>query len=347
MSRPGLLLLGLLLCGTWLAAGEGEPLRPEAARSQAALRGLAWLRQRQRPDGRFGQRYPTALTGFALLAHLAAGTGPEDPAWPALRRAHEALLAVQEPDGQLGAADGSGMYGHAIATLALAELAGLAGDDELEERTVRALASATRLAISAAQVPRPPAHAGGWRYEPDSTTSDLSVTGWQMLALAAAQEAGIGVPDAVLVGGLGYLRQRLGEDGRVGYDARNPADRPGLRGLALLALASRGVIAEPDRHLVPRIAARITASPPAWQGEWFFYRALLDAAGLCRTAPEGSSAWSAASEALLVANQAVDGSWPLPPGGTEEDLGGEYRTALAVLALCVRQQALGCFRPVR
>ena len=35
---------------------------------------------------------------------------------------------------------------------------------------------------------------GGWRYQPDSIDSDLSVTGWQLIALQAAKDAGVEVP---------------------------------------------------------------------------------------------------------------------------------------------------------
>ena len=41
---------------------------------------------------------------------------------------------------------------------------------------------------------------GGWRYTPDATDSDLSLSGWQLMSLHAAQQVGVEVPSGVIDG---------------------------------------------------------------------------------------------------------------------------------------------------
>ena len=73
------------------------------------------------------------------------------------------------------------MYEHGLATLCLAEMYGMDPDPELEDK----LRKAVDLIIKC-QSP-----AGGWRYSPSPTDQDLSVTVMQVVALRAANNAGV------------------------------------------------------------------------------------------------------------------------------------------------------------
>src|SRR5690606_32882573 len=74
-------------------------------------------------------------------------------------------------------------YSHGIAALALCEAYGMTGDAELKEPAQKALDY-----IMETQQER----LNGWRYF-EQTSSDLSVTGWQMMALRSGQLAGLRV----------------------------------------------------------------------------------------------------------------------------------------------------------
>ena len=76
----------------------------------------------------------------------------------------------------------------AISTLMLAEIVGMASDPALAERAHSALGRAVDVIIKAQEVKKGIDHAGGWRYQPNSNDSDISVTGWQVMALRAAEE---------------------------------------------------------------------------------------------------------------------------------------------------------------
>ena len=75
------------------------------------------------------------------------------------------------------------MYCHGISTLMLAEVAGMVPDPVLADRVQKALAHAVDVIVKAQDVKKGPEHAGGWRYQPNSNDSDISVTGWQVMAL--------------------------------------------------------------------------------------------------------------------------------------------------------------------
>ena len=335
--RPAsaLLVAVLVACAAPAGAGEAQARSPQ----EAIASGLAWLRGQQQADGGMGGRFRVGVTGLAALAHLAAGTTPDLPEHgPAVRRMLVFLANAANEKGYLGG-DESRMYGHGIALLAVANALGTTRDDDLEERLRLVLGRGLAITIEAARVGKPESQRGGWRYQPDEASADLSVSGWQLAALHAARRAGMEVPDEVMRNALAYVRGMVTEDGKVGYAARGE-DRPTMRGLAIFALDLQGGVRDPLRD---RILARAQAEPITWAGPWLFYRAYYDAVGFGRCEP---AAWPAMRERLhaaLLPNQSKDGSWPAPPGDNEREYGAAYATALAVLGLSVDLRLLPAF----
>ena len=238
-------LFFILLLLSFVAPGfAGEPsdqevlktLTTDQPRDKAVRKGLEFVRQNQKSTGAVGERYPTALSAMAVMAHLAAGHPPADKQYgPWIRKSINYVLSKQNADGYFGEADGSRMYGHGLCTLMLAEALGMPRDDEVDENIRKALKKAVQVTINAALIKKAPEHAGGWRYTPDATDSDLSLSGWQLMGLHATQQVGIPVPESVINGAVEYTKKMVSEDGKVGY--QNPNDEhPALRGLALLAL---------------------------------------------------------------------------------------------------------------
>ena len=67
-------------------------------------------------------------------------------------------------------------------------------------------------------LPRSADHAGGWRYQPSSNDSDISVTGWQLMALRAAKAAGCEVPSSSIDRAIAYLKRcAVKQGGGFGY----------------------------------------------------------------------------------------------------------------------------------
>jgi hypothetical protein len=110
------------------------------------------------------------------------------------------------------------MYEHGMATFALAEACAVARASQ-QEPDPRYL-TAVRKAVGFLE--RTQHRDGGWRYTLNpGEGSDTSVTGWQVLALKAAREAGIPLGDDLLRKIRRFFQNlEVGQDGRTGYASR-------------------------------------------------------------------------------------------------------------------------------
>ena len=324
-------------------------------------RGLVWLARTQFPDGHWtlGDHDPagtggkvrlrsdTAATGLALLAFLGAGHDHFDgPHRDTVRKGLEWLLSVQKDDGDLFLpADPvsnscAWLYSHGIATTALCEAVGMTGDPLLRPRAARAIGF-----IAATQQPG----RGGWRYLP-RTDSDLSVTGWMVVALRAGTLAGVEVPAETLAGVATFLDAAALPDqpGGFVYNARDPGQRPSDRSgacmTALGTLARLHTGAALDDAGVVAAAARLAADRPSYGSArsrlrdaylWYYASQVL-----VHTGGGGWDAWYRDLCTLLGSRQTVRGpdagSWdplgPLPDRWGA--FGGRlYVTTLHLLAL--------------
>ena len=132
-SRAWFVIILLLNFGAPIFAGEPsdqevlKTLTTDQPRDKAVRKGLEFIRQNQKSTGAVGEKYPTALSAMAVMAHLAAGHPPADKQYgPWIRKSINYVLSKQNADGYFGEADGSRMYGHGLCTLMLAEEIGRA-----------------------------------------------------------------------------------------------------------------------------------------------------------------------------------------------------------------------------
>jgi hypothetical protein len=138
------------------------------------------------------------VTSLAILAFLAAGHAPgRGPYGAVVDRAVGFLMSCVQKDGYIDHAQQSRMYDHAFATLALAEVYGMSRAPELRDK----LQSAVELTVSCQN------DTGGWRYAPFTVDSDMSVTVCQVVALRAARNVGLRVPQSTIDRALGYVIQ--------------------------------------------------------------------------------------------------------------------------------------------
>ena len=160
----------------------------------AVSRGLRWLASVQNNDGswslkeyrrsdRNGNKGDSMGTALALLPFLGAGQTHEVGIYrKTVAGGLKWLLENQKPDGDLraGVESQAGMYAHGQATIVLCEALALSGDRQFLEPTQSAIRFIERAQHSQ----------GGWRYRPRQA-GDLSVFGWQMMALQSARAAGM------------------------------------------------------------------------------------------------------------------------------------------------------------
>jgi len=317
-------------------------LTADQPRDKAIRKALEWIRSKQSGSGAFHKdKHGTALTSLGIMAHLAAGVTFSDPQHgAALEKALRFVLGQQDKNGYFGSRDGSRMYGHGITTLMLAEAIGMVQEEELEEKIRVAMKRALAVTMSAAKVKKGGQHVGGWRYQPKEQRSDLSLSGWQLMSLHAAQQVGLPVEEAVVKGAVEYAKRLTDKDGKVGYERRGD-DRPALRGLGMLCFA---IGREEDKDIVTRIGKRIMKDPISWRGPWFFYRAYYDAVGMSRARPALWEEYAPRLTKVLVDHQKKDGSWGSPPGDNESGHGTMYTTSMSVLALAVDRHVLPAYQ---
>lgn len=189
---------------------------------EAVQRALEYLAANQAEDGTFSDSYGRSVGVVSLvgMAYLSAGHTPGyGPYANNIDLCLKYVLDSQKSNGLLDKGDsGHGlMYAHNIATLFLSECSGMV-DPKLQETLEKVLSRSTKLILAAQAVPKRENHRGGWRYKPDSTDSDLSCSGWALMALRSAKLNGAPVPDDAIENAVEYLlRNHDKESGRFGY----------------------------------------------------------------------------------------------------------------------------------
>ena len=190
------------------------------------------------------RNYDEGLTGMALLAFLGAGFSHESQQWlldpntaqrwkvgDVVKNGLKWLRSHQNADGSFSR-DRAFLYNEALATLALTEAYGLTQNHAWQEPAQRGIDFLER-----AQRPNPSGTGlWGWRYASrqeieakypggslDETgkkelfDSDLSVTGWCVMALKSAQLSQLKVDPASMEGALAFTRFVSLPDGQAGY----------------------------------------------------------------------------------------------------------------------------------
>lgn len=223
----------IMLAGTFspAIAQNTSPWREGSIQGQAVSRevreiyekGLDWLIANQSEDGGWqsANNPGPGATGLCLMAFLAYG---EDPNFGAhqqqIKRGLQAL--IRDQDARTGYLGGS-MYHHGFATLALAEAYGAVDernlwiDSKVPEPQRRSIGEALELAVRTSITSQDKNSTGGWRYAPNSSDADTSVSGAILVSLLAARNAGIEVPDKNIDRAISYFTSMTSKSGQVAY----------------------------------------------------------------------------------------------------------------------------------
>jgi squalene cyclase len=284
-----------------------------------------------------------AVTSLAVMAFLSAGHVPGEGKYGAtVEKGVRWVLQQQQANGLIAANGGQEMYHHGIATLMLAEVAGMT-DGELAGEVRRKLVKAVAV-ILRAQRGGSLQEAGGWRYQVAHVRgSDLSVTGWQLMALRAAKNLGCDVPAETIDRAVEYIKRCQNRtNGGFGYTSAYDVTIP-CTGTGILALELCGK----ERHHSPealKAGAYLIREQnlPRWNQSHFFYSIYY---GAQATFQLGDNYWSAYKPRLhevLLSNQTYTGSWT--GGDSDSYYGPAYTTAMGVLALTVEYRFLPIYQ---
>ena len=291
-----------------------------------------------------GRDADSGVTALAVLAFLAAGYTHEEGQYAEqVDRAIKWLIRQQRPDGNLG--DGTGkfamMYCHAMATYALAEAYGMQSDPATDTRLREPVAKGVNFIIG-----RQNLNDGGWRYE-KQTPGDMSIFGWQLMALKSAEIAGVRTPVEARAGMVRFLRERsLGEhQGLAGYlKGEKWPPSPSMTAEALFCKQMLGIkrsnaaSVEAAEYLVLRAPKR-----SEWNEYYWYYGTLA----MYQYGGKEWQTWNAALRDQLIAEQRTSGdlagSWD--PHGPWGAYGGRvYSTALSTMCLEVYYRFLPLYQ---
>jgi len=352
-----------------IRAGDGEP-----ETDQATTEGLEWLKNHQTPDeGNWDcdgfQRHcrknvcdgtghalnDPGITGLALLAFLGAGhTHKEGPYKKTVLDGLRYLKNIQDPEGCFGPrTDRHFVYGHAIATLAVAEAYALTNHQMLQPMVEKGLAF-----IYQCQNPSPSGTGFlAWRYGVRTGQNDASVTGWMIMALKSAHDAKFPVNrpsvegaraflDSVTdpaTGKVGYTQMGLSPVRQAGRENRWPIDRS--EAITAVGVFSRifanqmlGLDSSKDA-LVIKGAQLMATKLPTWNeadGSVDMYYWYYGTLAMFQMGGEYWKKWNAAMKDVIFKHQRTSGdekgSWdPVDPWG--QDGGRVYSTALMTMCL--------------
>ncbi|MBX3436924.1 MAG: terpene cyclase/mutase family protein [Planctomycetaceae bacterium] len=322
---------------------------PNAGIDHAIVRALEFLAREQKSSGAwatdsFGES--TAATSLAVMAFLAAGHMPgEGPYGQQINRGIRWVIEHQEASGMIVHRKSHGpMYSHGISTLMLAEVYGMV-DESLATDVRKALEQGIALILKSQAVDKHERHRGGWRYQIDSKDSDLSVTGWQVMALRAAKNIGCDVPAEAIDDAVGYIKRCASIRGGApdfqgfGYQPGNGATAT-LTGVGILALEVCG------EHQTPEAmgGAEYLLSRPLKPGSnYYFYGVYYTNVGMFKIGGAYADLTRAHTAEMLLSAQQPDGSW-ISGHSTERSVGPVYSTSLAILALAVDYRYLPIYQ---
>ena len=296
---------------------EGTPDVALADVERVYVKGLQYLARTQNADGgwtdsQYGSR--GGVVSLAVLSMLAHGDDPNTgPYSQNIRRGLELVLRNQSKEtGYMG----SQMYDHGFSTLCLAESYGMVDDPRLGP----ALEKAVKLIVDSQRRNSQ----GAWRYGPDSSDADTTVSGALMVGLFAARNAGMAVPDEAIRKGLAYYARCQAADGSIGYTGPGGGGQGNQARTAIGALVF-ALAKQKDTPEFKNAVRFLQNTPDAGNNQYFLY---YGAQAFFHTSPEAWLVWNRKNLENLRALQTADGSWAGSYGIT-------FSTAASLLSLAL------------
>ena len=286
-------------------------------------RGLHYLVESQAEDGTYPGNYghEAANAALSMLAMFAHGDDPNyGPYARSIKRSLDYILKISDAaTGYIG----SSMYNHGFSTLALAEAYGAVQD----ERIGPALKRAVELILASQEKNRFKA----WRYTPQSQDADSTVSGACFVALMAARNAGLRVPDGAIEGALKFYADcQQPSSGSIGYTPGS-----GANGIATTAIgvAVYAYARQKDQPTFIKAFKALKKNDGEYVGGYPFYGEYYLAQALFQSDVKAWESWNAKRVQQLADAQNEDGSW-------DGNLGGPLSTSFGLLSIALNYRYL-------
>jgi hypothetical protein len=337
--------------------------------------GLQWLARQQNPDGSFPSmpHAQPGVTSLCVLAFMAHGHVPGQGKYGTeLDKAIDYIVGCQKRNGLLALVASNGealsrnvdheigytvVYNHAIGALVLCESYAMNGAKRAEQIEPFIL-HALDATLEMQNWPKDyDADAGGWRYldDYDDRDSDLSVTGWQLMFLRSAKNAGFDVADEPITRAIGYVRRCFRrEAGSFSYKT-GPDERisRGMSGAGVLALAHAGLHGTPEAKRAGEWILQSgfddyngygTMSVSRRDDDRYHYGLLTCCQAMYQL---GGAPWHEfypRTVRAVLAGQSAEGNWQPENHGRDTYFGNAYTSAICLLALGAPNQLLPVFQ---
>jgi hypothetical protein len=335
-------LLCLLIAVEPTAAPAAAPPRDDADRAiDRALLFLSYTQDKTDGSWRAHGAPNAAVTSLCVMAFLSAGHVPGEGRFGGhIERGVRFILSRQRDDGLITSGGEVELYHHGIAVLMLAEVAGMV-EGPLAKQVREAVRRGVAVILKAQRTRG--TSLGGWRYSavPDDQ-ADLSVTGWQVLALRAARNLGCDVPPEAIALATRYVRScHDPSSGGFQYAVGGPVTHACTgTGILVLELGGKG---QHRSEEALRGGGYLRRTPLNDISPYFYYTTYYCAQAMFQL---GDDYWGPyrtnLRETVLRKQRREDGSWP--NDGHDDGYGPNYCTALAVLTLTVEYRYLPIYQ---
>jgi prenyltransferase beta subunit len=326
--------LALALAAPALAQGKAKDRLADGVD-----RGLAFLAKLQEKDGSWqgnGSKSP-AISALAVMAFLSAGHVPgEGPYQANIDKGIRWVLQQQRDDGLITANDYGEMYHHGICTMMLCEVAGMT-DTKLAREIKPKLEKAIKIVLQGQRLDKG-INRGGWRYQVAGTDADISVTGWQILALRAARNLGCDVPAQRIDLALDFVQQcRDPQSGGFAYTPGSAATKA-CTATSILAIELCGKQRHRSREAL-QAGSYLLKHPQQPNDQHFHYTVYYTSQAMFQLGNNYWNVYRPHLHKLVLDSQQQNGSWL-----TNDGQGPSYATAMSILALTVEYRLLPIFQ---
>lgn len=299
--------------------------------------GLQWLMRQQLRNGSWSLLGPYAdgvnienqasATAMALLAFQGAGYTTKPGKYKRLMdQGWNWLLAQQDAEGNFftEGAHNHPFYTQGQCAIALCELLAMTKENRLQAPAEKAIQ----------YLIRSQSKEGGWRYEPNAD-SDVSVTGWCVMALQSAKMAGIDVPQQTLDNVTKYL-DKIAQAGGTRYPYQRNGDA--TRTMTAEAILCRQYLGwKQDDARMANALDYILTNPVSYQHKRDVYYWYYATQAMHHMEGKWWKEWNAVMRQELPENQVKTGkeagSWD--PNRPTEDLYGLQAGRLYVTCLSI------------
>jgi hypothetical protein len=242
-------------------------------------------------------------------------------------------------------------YNHVIGSLTLSEIYGMKAKrpEEMQKAIIKSLAATL-------QMQRWPkdreADKGGWRYLHDynELDSDLSLTGWNLMFLRSARNAGFDVPKQSIDDAVAYIRRTFDKnEGVFRYTiGHGESFSRAMAGAGILALAHAGyhnsVEAQTSAKWLLKHSFVDYNTGGGIRLDRYHYSLFSSCYGMYQLGGDNWAKFFPPTVRSLLAHQAADGSWEAESFQRDRAFGNSYTTALVVLSLGAPNQFLPVFQ---